>query len=312
MKQTKRLGLHSHILPTMRRLAANEVAPHSSAYQEQLDGLLHATVFDCRRMPLAFVRDTGKAEAHESMALSRKVRLPFPVCYFEFGVVDDGDDRETSGIAILALETRTYIDVEGVDFMAQDIDAPFTESVTVYCFNAWEIWRDLDEALVIDDCRGEFQNGAIVDGQDESEFFCFVNGGNPAAECCVRDGSEILLGVLALLNEQLLASEFQPDPQAEWNRARAKRGRLPLSSDTRVLTINTAAVRKAVSKSPEVGLHESPRLHWRRGHHRVLHRGSEYEAKTWVRKCLVGDPARGAIHKDYRLVWQAPMLQASA
>jgi hypothetical protein len=46
------------------------------------------------------------------------------------------------------------------------------------------------------------------------------------------------------------------------------------------------------------GTHASPRLHERRGHWRHLRSGK----RVWVRNCLVGDPNRGVIEKDYRVV----------
>ena len=68
----------------------------------------------------------------------------------------------------------------------------------------------------------------------------------------------------------------------------------------RVLTLNVPAIRNEAKRTP-LGTHESPALHWRRGHWRTLHRATEAETKTWIRKCLVGDPERGYIAKNYRL-----------
>lgn len=45
------------------------------------------------------------------------------------------------------------------------------------------------------------------------------------------------------------------------------------------------------------GTHESPRLHLRRGHIRRLPTGKT----TWVRQCIVGNPERGTVEKDYRV-----------
>lgn len=46
------------------------------------------------------------------------------------------------------------------------------------------------------------------------------------------------------------------------------------------------------------GTHASPRWHIRRGHWRTLPDGR----RTFVRECEVGDPTRGGVVKDYRLV----------
>lgn len=45
------------------------------------------------------------------------------------------------------------------------------------------------------------------------------------------------------------------------------------------------------------GSHATPRLHVRRGHVRALSSGK----LTWVRQCLVGNPDRGVVEKDYHV-----------
>lgn len=108
----------------------------------------------------------------------------------------------------------------------------------------------------------------------------------------------LAFGILALMEEKL-TSTFQ----VHTNRKHRKKGKGPIGSDYRVLTLNLAAVRRSASRTARKQ-HESPRLHWRRGHWRVLHRMSEYEKRVWVRKALVGDPDKGYVSKDYSLIWK--------
>jgi hypothetical protein len=54
---------------------------------------------------------------------------------------------------------------------------------------------------------------------------------------------------------------------------------------------------KAVTK-PAGGTHASPCWHVRRGHWRALANGR----RTFVRECEVGDPAKGGVVKDYRII----------
>jgi hypothetical protein len=95
----------------------------------------------------------------------------------------------------------------------------------------------------------------------------------------LQETAKLLLGVLTLMNEHLLGTEIRPDPSPQLTRARLRRGRLPLYAQTRVLTINLGSLRR-LAKANDSKRHESPSLHWRRGHWRALHRGSEFEGRT--------------------------------
>jgi hypothetical protein len=75
------------------------------------------------------------------------------------------------------------------------------------------------------------------------------------------------------------------------NAAREKRGQLPLS-DHRIVFIPQSIIKRMRA---EQGTHESPRLHWRRGHIRTLPSGE----KVKVRACLVGDASKGMVTHDY-------------
>ena len=125
------------------------------------------------------------------------------------------------------------------------------------------------------------------------------------SEINVVASGAFLVAALTLLEEHLVSDHPMADPAPKLNRARAKRGKPPLSGPHHVLTINTAALRR-VAQRP-TGSHESPRLHWRRGHWRVIHWFSEFENRVWVRRCLVGDPDLGFVAKNYRLVFMPPM-----
>lgn len=59
--------------------------------------------------------------------------------------------------------------------------------------------------------------------------------------------------------------------------------------------------RLGAARQAQGGTHASPRWHIRRGHWRCLPGGRS----TFVRECQVGDPARGGVAKDYRVVQKA-------
>lgn len=323
------LRWHDLLLPAIR-LALQDSEDAETDFTERqavdLGSAERAVVFDCRQLPPEFIKDTGDAAFEEFEALRQPVRLPFPMCYFE---LDDGNT------GILAQECGHYAGVELTDesIAAMGFDEPpdgepLGTTVEFCSFHSWpneddpdspddyrrlpqqEYWRDFSG--VSETAYGEFGNGVITPGFDEpSPFFSVVNQLHAASGIYLDADARLLVGLLALMNEHLIATEIRPDPAPFINQARKKKGKSPLSSETRMLTLNVGAVRHKAA-SARLLAHESPRLHWRRGHWRHLHRYSEFESRTWVRRCLVGDPARGSVHKDYRLVWQPPMLEAAA
>jgi len=84
----------------------------------------------------------------------------------------------------------------------------------------------------------------------------------------------------------------QIDPKK--NAKRIKAGKLPIY-ETKILVLKTP---QTVSKGqPGGGAHASPRQHLRRGHIRRHHTAGN----IWVNNCVVGDPAKGIIDKQYRV-----------
>jgi hypothetical protein len=304
----KKLGLHSEIMAALKTMAeVDELEGH----RERLEDLEGSIVFDCRKLPEQFVDDTGEAAFEEAEQTKQTIRLPFDRCYFEFA----------DEVGICAHEvghnTGPYTDDGGYTHLGEMV-----EFVDYRDWGKWPEWHDpgAEESRLVlefkymgrrDPPFGCFPNGITFTGEedDHPRFY------EPVNTVDWEDGrllhaAKRLIGVLTLLNEHLLATEVRPDPSPDLTRARLRRGRTPLSSETRVLTINVAAARRAVAESTGRLLkHEPPSLHWRRGHWRTLHRGSEFEGKTWVRRCLVGDPDRGFIHRDYKLLWRQPVVQ---
>lgn len=81
-------------------------------------------------------------------------------------------------------------------------------------------------------------------------------------------------------------------PPPALNKKRIASGKLPFV-EYRVLTIDGGS---SVSGTGS-GTHSSPRQHIRRGHIRRL----ADERRIWIHQCLVGDPRKGLIVKDYRV-----------
>jgi hypothetical protein len=342
MKHVKRppLRLYRTLFPDLKRQMQErnktpDRQPESVSRAHFIHGMLlqQAVVFDCRSLPLDFIRETGDACFAEKQALQEKIQIPFPICYFEFEAHPKSLVR-----AIVAEQIRSY------DGMDEELSIPGTRDwadppdgkpllgdiVRTWFYPAWspqfdpdgprEAWnltleqlKDLADRSLFNTVAGDFTNGAI--GQDE--FFVvrelYTTSGfriEPGSleDATAREAAIMLLGALVLLDEKLVIDTFVPDPVAWWQRERIRKGKPPTSGDAHVLTVNVPAVRYAVSRSAvAAGTHESPCLHWRRGHSRTLHRGSEFESATWVRRCLVGDPDKGFVAPRYRLTSRLPM-----
>jgi hypothetical protein len=76
------------------------------------------------------------------------------------------------------------------------------------------------------------------------------------------------------------------------NRARMKKGKPALDYDWHTVQVAPSAPKS----EPKGGTHASPRLHDRRGHWRIRN-----GRKHWVRACVVGDPDKGVVEKDYHV-----------
>jgi hypothetical protein len=76
------------------------------------------------------------------------------------------------------------------------------------------------------------------------------------------------------------------------NRRRAKKGKPPQYA------WHTVEIKPPSPRGPSRGgTHASPRQHQRRGHWRITRTGK----RVWVSDCIVGDPARGTVWKDYKI-----------
>jgi hypothetical protein len=106
--------------------------------------------------------------------------------------------------------------------------------------------------------------------------------------------------VLTGLIWRSLAILSQPSAVADMAFPRTRRPKLARAGISgwtwHLVDIDPSRMRAAAQKRG--GTHASPRWHIRRGHWRTLGDGRQ----VFVRSCEVGDPARGGVVKDYRIV----------
>lgn len=323
MRPSTMPALHSEILPRLRREAEEQgeleqFPPNEEDYSSWVGTAEEAVIFDCRPLPIEFVRESGVVAFEEHEATKTPFHLPYNHCYFEFEkyAVDPGHPEIK--IAILAVElgvsrTSEEITDEIVEHLSLDGLPPDSEilgsNVEVFAFihrdNQWFPVSTGGQPVFYNWTEFGLSEGIEID--PDKRFFDISRTVDAPTDVLLRTCAYVLVGAVSLLSDKLLASEHLPDPAPKLTKARAKRGRPRLTSDYYVLKVNVAAIRDAASKNP-VGTHESPKLHWRRGHWRVLHRGSEFESKIRVKHCLVGDPAKGYAAKGYRLVRESRLI----
>jgi hypothetical protein len=132
---------------------------------------------------------------------------------------------------------------------------------------------------------------------DEGEDFCrFATFCPTRQDVAVKElldwGVDMLFQFCFTVNCQNVRREVHL-PSIALSKKRHKAGKVPLYSHwTLVLNGDGDAKGRELG-----GSHASPRLHLRRGHLRRLDTGPV----IWVRHCMVGNPDRGVVEKDYAM-----------
>lgn len=110
-----------------------------------------------------------------------------------------------------------------------------------------------------------------------------------------REQAAGIVGILAefLAKANPIGYSAEPRPKSLTNKARAAKGKPPIVYDWHTVEIAPPSPKT----EPQGGTHASPRQHDRRGHWRTLPNGN----RVWVRNCVVGDPTKGRVWKDYRV-----------
>lgn len=251
--------------------------------------------FDCKQLHEPFVLETGEERLAELRASGEEVHLPYEQCIFEF-----------KEFATFALETAEYHggelseEILGADDPSEQYEASGGER-----FGAVEArvlsFDESDQMNVHAETISKAMH-AVHEEENETQLeyepLVIWNGPNER----VRRATILMLGVITLLEERLLREQECRPLSDKANRKRLVSGARAVRP-YRVLTLNVAEAKRR-TRGVMLQEHESPRLHWRRGHWRTLGRLSEFERRTWVRRCLVGDPEKGFVAKHYTLKWQ--------
>lgn len=197
--------------------------------------------------------------------ISELIRLPFHVCWFECVNISK-EYSETYGVLATEIEEEIVLDI-------------FCKKTN---HKIWEIFgysslkKDTNNRISF--CVGPKE---IYKTDHSKHYTNFI-------DAITFDVGRFLS---ALNCQNVKRVEHKPD--AALNKARQKRGKLPLFS---FWTLELDFDRSQRGQSCG-GTHASPRLHLRRGHPRQYAPG----VWTWVQPHVVGNKNLGIVHKDYAM-----------
>lgn len=162
------------------------------------------------------------------------------------------------------------------------------------------IWATRAEPNMIDDVWGSWVNSesgkeyAIEAAKSTLNMISKL----PKDEFDKIWGTSVPLMVYLTLMINSKTSEISKvQPSAAQNRLRRQLNKTPLFSHTIVTIVPQRFIREAEIEGEK---HGSPkRLHWRRSHLRIYHRGQPNELKIVIARCLVGRRELGEVTHDY-------------
>ena len=248
-----------HLHDLVEHLTSDRVRTHALiAQDDRIHTLLQRAALIARNAMCFHIGNSDSCAAEEIDVVPELVRLPFAACWFE---TQHATENGVSRLGVLAEEsddvTVWYV------FM-------FDALTRRWCLVAW--------ASIVGIAEGKLAWGVSPNTVEAS----YASG--------VVDFLTVVAAFLSALNCSNVR-KVEHLPEAKLQRARAKRGKLPLFSFwTLHLNLEQAEDGDALG-----GTHASPRLHLRRGHARQYAPGKW----TWVQPHVVGNKTLGIVHKDY-------------
>jgi len=210
------------------------------------------------------IDDESLVEVSIKSYAAELIRLPFPVCWFEFS-------KEPYRVGVLAIESRGAI--EWNCFFRKGASDPVEKH--------WRFGGRISELMVVNDGR--------------SLQFCYQGLRSEWTYPFIRFVMDVCVSFLSLLHCANVA-RVEHFPSEKLMRARAKRGKKPLFSYwTLQLDMSNSECAAELG-----GTHASPRIHLRRGHVARRKEGPNAGKWWWVSACVVRGSGHGMVHKDYR------------
>jgi hypothetical protein len=191
--------------------------------------------------------------------------LPYPVCWFEVDSISNssfskGFEKVRSGVLCRGYESSTGNEVECIG-----LEKPPGYDWTIYGVRQF---KDVGDNILTTSFYDSFSG-------ERMEIFCHL--------------VSVFLTALKCTNTKTIENH----PPAKLQKKRKKQGKVPLFS---YHTLHLDIPNKKNNGESLGGTHASPRLHLRRGHIREYQPGKF----CWVQPCMVGDPEKGFVGKDYQ------------
>lgn len=231
-------------------------------------------------------------DGHKGM-IGIRAELPFEMITIEYFVSDpvmlSDAQIHIAKRLIIAVDSKIMNSILGTSVE----DSIFVFSV-MYFQNKWVLQPA--GAVFPKSWESVASDGRIQFVKASPEIFDLTYGQgkqNPLTDVSSDCGS--VMELLEALSCRNVSTEPIKKIKPSVNAKRITDGKLPIY-ETRILTINSSAIHKQTTKQSGSS-HASPRQHLRRGHIRRLESGN-----IWVNSCVVGDPSKGSISKQYSVV----------
>ena len=251
-----------HVIESIRRLSGNGIKEHHADMLEHCVSKSIKFKFYYVSLP-----DMSLKLMNEFID---KIRLPFPLCYFEIEGVGAMVARELDGDEYILFHPFYFNLSEAKSISTFDPELSF-----VICKDSKKISTLSNDQNVLRDLESIFN--------DETSF------------SIVSGILEMVVCGLSVMNCSNVECVENKPPEA-LNKKRNKSGKIPLFSYW-TLHLSTKNKRYSKYEDDQQSTRIGPRLHLRRGHIRRLQSGTT----TWVNSCMVGDQSRGTVAKDYHL-----------
>jgi hypothetical protein len=224
-------------------------------------------------------------------------RLPFPVVIYEFAAhfADDESEKLKPGRELVMIADVS--ELPDATLIGHEHEAAHTNFLVMGGHSADGCTSILSPAMVRLS-PGAIDGGLIFQMGDAYGRLSDVPalGLHQEMWANARKSLRESLCCTTLVMSKSVEKRAEPAPE-KLNKAREKKGKLPIPPTTFV------KLKLGATQGPRLdlgGTHASPRMHWRAGHLRVIHRGTPRQREVPVAPTIVGIGGYGdLVKKDY-------------
>ena len=257
--------------------------PFTGAKHQPLIDLWRGVYADALKAPRFLLPEGGVAVTTKLTHLVTPVRLPYPCIVLEF----------TMGAHRLILIAREMTDNNGKPHIA--VYHVYVAKPPIGREHEGLYWVPNEVVTVIDlahfDRKLDGSHAIRLINMQTGQRVSIGSGADHVVKCLQENCGLSVLSLIQALQCCNVTTGAIP-PSAALNKKRIANNRLPFV-EYKVLMLGD----ERSASTPQGGHHASPRQHLRRGHIRRI----SDNRTVWVNQCLVGNPNKGFIVKDYRV-----------